>query len=101
VSSECESGISSHTIDEHKAKVEKCINKPESNCDEHKKEYILYCKACNIPICHECKRSSHSSHKTQPPKLAIFFVARTVRQRGQENVDLFLSSCSKQGVQNI
>jgi hypothetical protein len=33
--------------------------------------------------------------------LAIFFVASTVRQRGQENVDLFLSSCSKQGVQNI
>lgn len=40
----------SHTIDEHKAKVEKCNDKPESNCDEHKKEYILYCKACNIPI---------------------------------------------------
>ena len=61
----------SHTIDEHKAKVEKCNDKPESNCDEHKKEYILYCKACNIPICQKCKRSSHSSHKAQPLKSIV------------------------------
>ena len=69
----------SHTIDEHKAKVEKCINKPESNCDEHKKEYILYCKACNIPICQECKRSSHSSHKTQPLKSTANAMKASIR----------------------
>ena len=65
----------SHTIDEHKARVEKCNDKPESNCDEHKKEHILYCKACNIPICQECKRSSHSNHKTQPLKIYKMFCA--------------------------
>jgi hypothetical protein len=69
----------SHTIDEHKAKVEKCINKPESNCDEHKKEYMLYCKACNIPICQECKRSSHSNHKTQPLKDTVDVMKASVR----------------------
>jgi hypothetical protein len=69
----------SHTIDEHKAKVEKCINKPESNCDEHKKEYILYCKACNIPICQECKRYSHSNHKTQPLKSTANVMKASVR----------------------
>lgn len=69
----------SHTINEHKAKVEKCNNKPESKCDEHKKEYILYCKACNIPICQECKRSSHSNHKTQPLKSTVDVMKASVR----------------------
>ena len=69
----------SHTIHEHKAKVEKCINKPESNCDEHNKEYILYCKACNIPICQECKRSSHSNHKTQPLKSTANAMKTSIR----------------------
>ena len=69
----------SHTIDEHKAKVEKCNDKPESNCDEHKKKYILYCKACNIPICQKCKRSSHSNHKTQPLKSTANAMKTSIR----------------------
>ncbi|XP_052086215.1 uncharacterized protein LOC127723583 [Mytilus californianus] len=32
-------------------------------CSEHGKEFSIYCKSCNLPICDECTQSKHACHK--------------------------------------
>ncbi|KAI8489504.1 hypothetical protein Bbelb_326710 [Branchiostoma belcheri] len=44
----------------------------ENRCSFHPSEEVkLYCKACKVPICHECFEESHDEHPTMSLKKAI------------------------------
>ena len=75
----------------NKSEIEKLTRSiPQSYCDQHPTEVLrIFCKSCQLPVCHVCFEDGHTSHKFSTIEKAGNSFRKKMSCQLEDNLDFF------------